>query len=408
MSQWADSEVAGWDISGGLVSTDQASLMYPPSVGAYNNSGGNAGGQELLNTQYTWLQDSDGKWGWTMQTITGTYSPRPNQGNGRIVSYTWVDEKYTYVGSGNPTPAAASSSTVNPDGDPNLQTNWRPAKTLIDRQWGENIQTELNAKQATPPTSAVPGFAPGKPTLISTWASDGDTYINTSASQSLYLNNSATTKSVQNHFGSDTLAWESILAYAENQAGGLLLGAVGDAVNPGWVAGVLGGLGKVGPTLAGIVEGQANLPTKAVDINTVIDGPSSETTTTRGTKSVSDYVLGGYSETGLTLGGYAKTVVTCGFDSNLHISVGFSNSTIKVALGPSTNISVYTTGDETTVCLYPSVTVDICTRTIVNLPSVTHCDLNTQDIGVEHSQVKSAISILSALHTSMAVLHVLQ
>jgi hypothetical protein len=309
------------------------------------------------------------------------------------------------VGSGNPTPAAASSSTVNPDGDPNLQSNRRPAKTLIDRQWGENIQTELNAKQATAPGSAVPGFAPGKPTLISTWASDGDTYINTSASQWLYINNSATTKSVQNHFGSDALAWESILGYAENQAGGLLLGAVAGAVNQGWSDAVIGGLGKVGPTGAAIAEGQANLPTKAVAINTVIDGPSSEVTTTRGTKSVSDYVLGGYSETNLTLGGYGKTVVTCGFDSNLHISAGFSSSTIKVALGPSTNINVYTTGDEMTVCLYPSVTTDICTRTIINLPSVTHFGVETHNIGLNHSELKSALSILSAVHSCTAFLH---
>src|SRR5262249_50909392 len=98
---------AGWDVSGGLV--DGADLARRTDV-AHNN---------LYNVEYQWQQDSDGRWGWTQTTTVGTYFDQPHDpsalnqspfaqpagssnpqpsGNGKQISYTWVDEIRSYTG----------------------------------------------------------------------------------------------------------------------------------------------------------------------------------------------------------------------------------------------------------------------------------------------------------------------
>jgi hypothetical protein len=182
-------QVAGWDVSGGLVSTNPLDLNYPPpdpgttlsalfpqspapppaQAPLYGSSPQYPGGQQALCTQYTWEQDSDGRWGWTMATTTGAYAPpAPNQGNGRVVDYTWVDEIFSYWGSGKPT----ATGSQNPDAG--VENAQHPLKKMISREWAETIVSETRAMQALPPNPRPPGWTPTPPTLTTTTTSDGD------------------------------------------------------------------------------------------------------------------------------------------------------------------------------------------------------------------------------------------
>jgi hypothetical protein len=159
-------QVAGWDISGGLISTAEQDLNYPPANPLVTPKPEfpqpKYGGQQALSTQYTWQQDSDGNWGWTMMTQTGIYAaPQPNPpaqptnlGAGQVVQYTWVDQMSTYWGSGKP-----GSETDNPD----------PLKTSTSMEWAETIVIETHAIQKLP----IAEYAEVFPSLTTTTTSDG-------------------------------------------------------------------------------------------------------------------------------------------------------------------------------------------------------------------------------------------
>jgi hypothetical protein len=106
---------AGWDVSGGLV--DTADLAMPTNVahgiGNINN---------IYDVEYKWEKDSNGRWGWTQQTITGSHNtaidpldtanPAGPPGNGRQISITWVDEMKSFVGG--PLLVVGSPQAMNP------------------------------------------------------------------------------------------------------------------------------------------------------------------------------------------------------------------------------------------------------------------------------------------------------
>jgi hypothetical protein len=102
----------GWDISGGLVDSVDVDFATTIDDGTDNDptrsqDNSTAAGsrkqtdQQWMSVQYKWEQDTgDGRWGWTQTTITGSevYSAN-DQGNGKIISKTWVDHMEQYVGS---------------------------------------------------------------------------------------------------------------------------------------------------------------------------------------------------------------------------------------------------------------------------------------------------------------------
>jgi hypothetical protein len=171
-------QVAGWDVSGGLVSSVKEDLNYPaadpgatPLFPPFPQP--KYGGQQALSTQYTWQQDSDGNWGWTQITQTGTYAePKPtpdnpatNAGAGNVIQYTWVDQMDQYFGSGKP-----GAETTKPD----------PLKTSVSKLWAETIVAEQHAIQKLP----IAQYAEVTPTLTTIATSDGTMLTNiTSVSQ---------------------------------------------------------------------------------------------------------------------------------------------------------------------------------------------------------------------------------
>jgi hypothetical protein len=150
-------QVAGWDVSGGLVSTSSDALNYP-------NDRAHTPSQQALSTQYTWEQDSDGTWGWTLATTTGSYSPGSNTGNGRIVNYTWVDEMFQYWGSPKPTLGIGSRQ---PEAWDPTNAVPHPLKKIVSKEWGETIVYETHAMRARATSTTAP-------TLSTTTTSDGD------------------------------------------------------------------------------------------------------------------------------------------------------------------------------------------------------------------------------------------
>lgn len=87
----AGTNVSGVDMSGGCIDSDPADLMDPGAT--------LPGHSPQLNVEYTWHQDDgpDGLWYWKQTTTQGSQTPGPN-GNGQIVSNTWVDLQETNLG----------------------------------------------------------------------------------------------------------------------------------------------------------------------------------------------------------------------------------------------------------------------------------------------------------------------
>jgi hypothetical protein len=148
---------AGMELSGGLIDTNSSDLLTPATSTTNLD-------QTLLNTEYVWEQASDGSWGWTLRTMTG--SPKSsafgagNSGNGKTISYTWVDELWTFIGSP-PAPARPSPFVVGQDSPPDAwplapgasEPQPVPVKKIVARTWGETILQEVRAQRATQSTT---------------------------------------------------------------------------------------------------------------------------------------------------------------------------------------------------------------------------------------------------------------
>jgi hypothetical protein len=93
-------QAAGWDISGGLVDADGSDLDATHKLTAHTHDANN-----IYNVDYAWERDSNGRWGWTQTTLTGSFSTAPDPtnnvnppGNGKQISITWVDEVQSFMG----------------------------------------------------------------------------------------------------------------------------------------------------------------------------------------------------------------------------------------------------------------------------------------------------------------------
>jgi hypothetical protein len=159
-------QVAGWDVSGGLVTTNPKDLVYPPAQPSPDGPPqAQYGGQQALSTEYLWERNSDGTFGWTVISKTGSPAPTSNSGNGCVVNFTWVDEMFTYWGSGSPTSDSPPAGGAPRGEDPGVRTNQRPLKTSISREFAEAITLE---------TRAMPAFgSTATPTLTTITGSDG-------------------------------------------------------------------------------------------------------------------------------------------------------------------------------------------------------------------------------------------
>jgi hypothetical protein len=139
------SNTAGWDVSGGLVDT------------APDDFANTSGEQTTLDTEYVWKIDSDGRWGWTSRTKMGSPDPKAAAGNGKTISYTWVDESWTFIGSPALDTSAPDIQITTPDQfAPGAQP--RPLKKLVSKTWAETILQETHA--ATITTQSSPQLAP--------------------------------------------------------------------------------------------------------------------------------------------------------------------------------------------------------------------------------------------------------
>jgi hypothetical protein len=160
---------AGWDVSGGLVDTNVADLnflatpIYDPTIAANASSAGvNSNPNEVgrdqiaLSTEYVWEANSDGNWGWTLINTTGQFATSPGAGNGKTVSYTWVDEIWTMIGSPEPQKPTAkpfdkpTTGTITPDTwvTTNPVPVTHPVKKICQRTFGETILSEVRATTA--------------------------------------------------------------------------------------------------------------------------------------------------------------------------------------------------------------------------------------------------------------------
>jgi hypothetical protein len=152
-----------WDVSGGLAD--------------YTDPGENSD-QAALSTEYVWQPNSETppRWGWTARSKVGSYqTPGRHAGNGKTISYTWVDEQWIYVGS--PQPDPLHDPGTNPLGNPDAfvaDSAPKPVKKITAKTWGETIVQETHAV-------TIPG-SPTTGSLTSTTWATGDVKVDTHAS----------------------------------------------------------------------------------------------------------------------------------------------------------------------------------------------------------------------------------
>ncbi|HEY1692679.1 MAG TPA: hypothetical protein VGG39_10990 [Polyangiaceae bacterium] len=435
-------QIAGFDISGGLVSSDPNSLNYPFSSDPPldptqpNTAPPKYGGQQLLNTQYTWQQDSDGNWGWTMVTQTGSYYPgspgtfssydRP--GNGRVVSYAWVDEMYTYVGSPNPTDGAA---TTNPEdwvgggsGTP------LPAYTIVDRKWGETIIHEIHAMSSQSPSGTPVATMPQvTPSIALIQTSDGNMTSTTTVSGGMKVTNQYGTSGSSSEWWSIGLSMgQTVVGGAIAAGGGALSGATAGADEAGpvtgfetgvpttddyawngsaWVKSGIGTVGKLGPTVAGLVEGAASVPSPGLDHETTVYGPASIKSTTWGTKSTSDYAwLGTISTTEITGGTNSKTSIALLVNSEVQIS-GAMSSSIKLAPLGISSFEIAVRGVNSTVFGATGIHNDLVARVVNQAPTFVFNAVTAATNITAWAHVSTSKTHLMSMHNAISLLHLL-
>jgi hypothetical protein len=429
------------------MSTDQQSLMYPPQSNPASPDNTAKYGQALLNTQYTWAQDADGTWGWTLETITGNFNPSDNQGNGCIVSYSWIDGIFNYRGSGNPTNWSSGAPALGPGSkspDDGVETSPRPVKVMISRDWGETIIQEVHALSAVNSTNP--------PSLTQTVTSEGDLTVTTNVGNSKVgthtLNTTTVMRSVTNNFGSDdlmktALEWWGIntgvsvafvvagaavgkalplggdggvpnwdgpppAAGSTDGAGNVVWGPEPPYTAPGgyWSGRAVGedvlGLGKFASPAMGGIEGKLNVVSSAVSETTTIKGPASYDTTVYGTTSTTNKTIGGVSTMDLLLGTASS------------IKIGVMSSDVEVAgilskmkfAGMSSDTLIGIQTNRTVFSLLGTIN-DLTTRIVNQAPLVTVNYLNMTLAGVNHFKTVAQKADMAAMHSFGSLLHIL-
>jgi hypothetical protein len=126
---------------------DEYATGIDESGGLADNADQSRSVNGVLDQSYTWQQNSDGRWGWTQVTRTGSFDTKAKpstQGNGRQVSFTWVDEIWTYVGS--PEPEVSTDPKTKPVILPVDEKKVpKPVKKMFSETWAETIVQTVNA-----------------------------------------------------------------------------------------------------------------------------------------------------------------------------------------------------------------------------------------------------------------------
>ena len=168
-------------MSGGLVDTaDLAAMTQAAHTGT-----------NLYNVDYTWAHDSDGNWGWTQTTMTGSPAVGPftgaggpdreppgmsrpaagakPPGNGKQIGFTWVDEIQSFTGGPNPNapgfprPGAAPARPASNGADGNTRVN-----RIYNRSWMNVLDEAVDA------TTSISEQITSGGTITSTTTSGGD------------------------------------------------------------------------------------------------------------------------------------------------------------------------------------------------------------------------------------------
>lgn len=118
----------------------------------------------VLDVEYRWQKDTDGRWGWTQITKTGVFNTsdvtsgpqdgqhRTTQGNGRQISFTWVDQIMNITGGPDNANATNTDVVLPTDSDydgryePAAFGPFKPVDLMFNRTWA-NVLDE--ATQAT-------------------------------------------------------------------------------------------------------------------------------------------------------------------------------------------------------------------------------------------------------------------
>jgi hypothetical protein len=128
------------------------------SGGLADNQDQARGTSGVLAMTYNWEPDSDGRWGWTQATTTGAFddtatSPtgKTTQGNGRQISFAWVDQIMNITGGPNNLNADKSRAVLptDPDYDGRYENNapgpMKRVDKMYSRTWANSIDGMTDA-----------------------------------------------------------------------------------------------------------------------------------------------------------------------------------------------------------------------------------------------------------------------
>jgi hypothetical protein len=169
---------------------------------------------------------------------------------------------------------------------------------------------------------------------------------------------------------------------------------------------VVGFVGKVGPTIAGFAEGQANAVSSAFTESTDIKGPATRTITTYGTNSKTNITVGALSNTELTAGP-RSTMSVAVQHSELKISA-LASASIKVAGLKAVEFNIALVGTSSTV-FSPGASLqnDLTNRVINQAPTLVVNALNVVKSVVNETGGHVNKSHLASMHSFASLMHLL-